>query len=637
MARIALAQIVVVPKQPSRNVETIIRQIERSRQEGAELVVFPEMAVPGYVISDLYEDESFVKDVDRHTADIVAASNGVAVAFGTLSIDQNKVNRDGRIRKYNSVVVAQNGQEVARIHKSLLPTYRFFDDQRHFHPLTELAREQGKTLTEILAPVPLTLEGRTVPVGFMLCEDMWDPDYFDKPARVLAGKGAEFLVNLSCSPWGWRKNDKRHRVVKQLLNGDNGRDGVHLSFYYVNNIGTQNNGKNFITFDGATTVYNPEGQVVAFAKPWEPDTIIVDAPLEQRLSSFTPVKLAELTEHQEMVEIYSALTTGLRDFFNLIGINRAVVGLSGGVDSAVVACLLERVLGAENVYAVNMPSKNNSALTKNVAADIAANLGINYAVAPIQEVVDKTVEQIQGAVFTSNGIPSSYQGKLKPIDMENIQARDRSSRVLAGIASKLNAVFTCNGNKTEVAQGYVTLWGDNAGAIAPLADVWKMQVFGLSRFMNEHVYHRKVIPGAIIMGDPEYSIVPSAELSPQQNVEEGKGDPFHFYYHDALLREFVEYNGNPLTVLKTYVNGTLDHTLRVNEGTVQSLFPTTADFVADMEARYKALEGSVHKRVVAPPIIVISKRAFGYDKRESIGVPDFVQDYILLKEQVLAK
>src|SRR3989338_5434539 len=134
MARIALAQIAVVPKQPSRNVETIIREIERCRKEGVELVAFPEMAVPGYLISDLYEDDSFVRDVDRWTQDIIAASKGIAVAFGTLSIDLKRVNRDGRLRKYNSVVVAQDGRGIGRIFKSLLPTYRFFDDQRHFHP-----------------------------------------------------------------------------------------------------------------------------------------------------------------------------------------------------------------------------------------------------------------------------------------------------------------------------------------------------------------------------------------------------------------------------------------------------------------------------------------------------------------------
>ena len=306
MAKIALSQINVIPKQPSKNVETMLREIELAKNDGIELIVFPEMSVPGYLIGDLYDDESFVRNVDSYTTDLVLSSKDIAVAFGTLTLDDSEINRDGRIRKYNSVVVAQNQQLVGVTHKTLLPNYRFFDDQRYFHPSSELAREVGMTTEEFLEPLQINLEGKLTKVGFMLCEDMWGSDYFDKPTQILAEKGAEFIVNLSCSPWGWRKNDKRHRVVKEL--------GSNIPLFYVNNVGMQNNGKNIITFDGASTIYDSSGEIVMQATHWQTDTVVFDRQIRSLYGKNIPVIQPKLDEKQELSEIYSAITMGLQKF-----------------------------------------------------------------------------------------------------------------------------------------------------------------------------------------------------------------------------------------------------------------------------------------------------------------------------------
>ncbi len=615
----------VAPKQPSRNVEAIIRGIELAKKEGIELIVFPEMAVPGYLIGDLYDDESFIHDVESYTSDIVQATQGIAVAFGTLSTNQGKVNRDGRIRKYNSAVIAQDGELLRTVHKTLHPNYRYFDDSRYFHPSGELAREMGFELSNFLYPTKLNLEGKKVSVGFMLCEDMWQADYLDNPGKSLVKNGAEILVNLSCSPWGWRKNDKRHRVVKELL-GDLGRPLI-----YVNNVGVQNNGKNIITFDGASTVYDSSGRVVLQATPWEEEVVVFDRALASLYGNNEELERPALDEHQELTEIYKSITLGLGEFFRGNNITRAVIGLSGGIDSAVVACLLEQALGAKNVYAINMPSKFNSQSTINAAEEVAKALGINYATLPITDSVELTAKELTYLKFER----SEFQGELTSFMLENVQARDRGSRILAGLAAKLGGIFTNNGNKTEMSLGYSTLYGDVSGAIAPIGDLWKGQVYALARFLNNEVYRRDVIPGSIISGHPDFSIVPSAELSAEQNVDEGKGDPINYPYHDALLRELVEYRKNPETVLHSYIEGTLDETLRIPKGTVAGSFANAKEFVDDLEQKYHALQTSLFKRVQAPPVIVVSKSSFGYDFRESLGVADFTRKYIELKAEAL--
>ena len=250
--------------------------------------------------------------------------------------------------------------------------------------------------------------------------------------------------------------------------------------------------------------------------------------------------------------------------------SKVVIGVSGGIDSAVAAALYTQVVGAENVYLVNMPSVFNSATTKNLSEQLAKNLGCKYFVVPIQESVDWTVKQLE-----ASGIAVSNFVK------ENIQARDRSARILATMAAAVGGVFTCNANKAETTVGYATLYGDAAGFMSALADLWKFQVYDLARYMNAEIYKREVIPQGII------DIVPSAELSTAQNVDEGKGDPLRYPYHDYLLRAFAEDDLTPEDILRWYVSSQVEDNIGCAAGLVEKYFPTAQEFIADLERWWK--------------------------------------------------
>ena len=311
---------------------------------------------------------------------------------------------------------------------------------------------------------------------------------------------------------------------------------------------------------------------------------------------------------------------------------KVVIGISGGIDSAVSAALYTKILGAENVLLVNMPSKFNSATTKNLSEQLAKNLGCKYCVVPIQESVDFTVKQIESTAikFLSEG--SEENLKISSFVKENIQARDRSGRILAALSAAVGGGFTCNANKAETTVGYATLYGDEAGFLCALADLWKFQIYQLADYLNDEVYKREVIPQGII------EIVPSAELSDAQNVDEGKGDPLKYPYHDFLFRAFVEENLTPEDILKFYSEKNLESEIGCAEGLVEKYFPTAKDFVEDLERWWKLFTGfAVAKRIQSPPLISVSRRAFGSDFAESQNIPHFTQGYKDLKTKLLEK
>ncbi|MBR3051685.1 MAG: NAD(+) synthase, partial [Selenomonadaceae bacterium] len=295
-----------------------------------------------------------------------------------------------------------------------------------------------------------------------------------------------------------------------------------------------------------------------------------------------------------------------------------VIGVSGGIDSAVAAALYTKICGAENVYLVNMPSKFNSATTKNLSEQLAKNLGCKYFVVPIQESVDWTVKQLE-----SVGLEVSDFVK------ENIQARDRSARILAAIAASVGGGFTCNANKAESTVGYATLYGDATGFLSALADLWKFQVYDLARYMNEKIFCREVIPQGII------DIVPSAELSTAQNVDEGKGDPLKYPYHDYLFRAFAERHLTPEDILNWYAEKVLEENIGCAAGLVEKYFPTAADFIADLERWWKQFTGiSVAKRIQSPPILAVTENPYGA-RAESQNCIHFTKKYLELKNRLL--
>lgn len=630
--KIALSQFEIIPSMPTNNAARIINYIEEAKNNKADMIIFPELAISGYLIGDMWESESFIRECEELGEEIIKASKDIFVIFGNVAVDRNKKNFDGRVRKYNALFLAKDGKLIKNpyskipypfIIKTLLPNYKEFEDTRHFFSLKDLifenALEDNFDLKEYFNPVEININGEKINLGLTICEDAWSSNYNLSPIDILNEK-TDLFINISSSPYTLIKDTKRHKMYSDISKKYN------KPLIYVNNVGIQNNGKTVYTFDGGSSAYDNNGNIICASNRYEESLYYI----EMNLIKKEFPKAIKINEENEYKLIYDTIIYGIRKFMKSIGINKVVIGVSGGIDSALSSAVYVNAIGKDNVLLVNMPSRFNSNTTKNLAKTLADNLGCAYMVVPIQESVDFTIKQIETCKIIKDGEESFL--KVSSFIAENIQARDRSSRILSGLAASFGGVFTCNANKTEAMVGYSTLYGDGAGFFAALADLWKYQIYELAKYINKNIFKKEIIPEGSI------NIIPSAELSNAQAVDEGKGDPIKYDYHDYLFKALMESWNRilPEDILQMYIDGILEEKIGCEKGIIKKYFKNDLEFIEDLEKWWRQYMGmAISKRIQAPPILAISRRAFGFGDRESQNRVYYTSKYLYLKNKLL--
>ena len=432
--RIALAQLNSTSGDIHGNAGRIVAAMEEAIRQHADLVVAPEMVLPGYCIGDLIENADFLAANERAMMEIAAAARGITAVVGFIDFDLDARNDNGTVRKYNAAAVVRDGVVLQRARKSLLPNYRYFDDKRFFTPGER--RE------------PIDVETRRGPsrVGVSICEDMWDEFYPIKPLPELAEKGASIILNLNASPFYPGKRHERDAVIRRQV------ADLRTPLVYVNTVGAADNGKNVITFDGESLVYDEHGRLMAIGPQFAEELLVVDVvPGDQDQGRHAEVDLPAQDREREM---YDALVMGLRDYMRKTGFTQVVVPVSGGIDSALALAIAVDAAGPANVAAFNLPSQYNTEATRSIAARLTDALGVRYGVIPISSMDDEV-----RLVFERHADPLT-----RGLTRENLHARIRGLLMMAE-SNDTGALLISCGNETEIALGYATLYGDMCGGI----------------------------------------------------------------------------------------------------------------------------------------------------------------------------
>jgi len=540
--KIALGQINPTVGDFTGNAAKIVQFALQARSAGAELVLFPELSVSGYPPLDLVERRSFVNR-SRLTAERIAVeTEGIAVICGMVTPAEAESGKT----VMNSAVLLRDGHIDFIQSKMLLPTYDVFDESRNFAP----AKSQQL----------FNFGGNHV--ALTICEDAWnDKRFWNRrlygvdPVEELVQAGGNVVLNISASPFWLGKRELRRDMLASIARNQK------VTVAMVNQVG----GNDSLVFDGSSLVISPHGQVIAQAKSFEEDLIYFDS---EKLTGDMHVQIAG-----EEASAYEALVLGTRDYVHKCGFERAIIGLSGGIDSALTACIAVDALGRDNVIGVGMPGPYSSEGSVEDARHLAQNLKIRFELLSINEIY-QTARQTLSPVFS---------GMAPDVTEENIQSRARGM-VLMAMSNKLGALVLSTGNKSELAVGYCTLYGDMVGGLAVISDVPKTLVYRLAAYVNSR---KKVIPEATIEKPP------SAELRPDQKDSDSL-PPYDIL--DKILEEFVEESSSAEQIAHVY-----------------SLDPDLVRRVIRM------IERSEYKRQQAAPGIKISAKAFGYGRRFPIA------------------
>lgn len=574
--RIALAQINPTVGDVAGNAEKIARFIDQASAEGADLLVCPELAIIGYPPKDLLLKPAVIDQCQQAVDQLADRCRTIAAIIGFPARSPNP--RSGR-ELYNAAAFCVRGA-VERLHiKSLLPTYDVFDEHRYFEPAP--LPGQPMPSPELDPGVPpaeqndyAMLDG--VRVGVSICEDIWnDRDFFPRtryasdPMQRLAAGGAEVLINASASPFTRGK----HRFRMELFSGIARR--YHLPLVYCNQVG----GNDELIFDGASVILDPAGNVLAQARAFEEELLIADVPVRGR-----QVSAAGVHPYPDEIEsIYHALVLGLRDYCRKCGFRSIVLGLSGGIDSALCAAIAVGALGPGQVRGVAMPSRHSSQGSIDDARELAHRLQMPFDQIPIEE-AHRAMEHLLAPLF---------EGTQPDVTEENIQARLRGNLLMA-LSNKFGSLLVTTGNKSEVAVGYCTLYGDMAGGLAVLSDVPKTIVWELARWINtnERSPLLRQFGRAVI---PENSITkpPSAELRPDQKDEDSL-PPYPVL--DQIIERYVEQDQSAAQIVEQ------------------------TGIAPEIVARIiRLVDLSEYKRKQAAPGLKVTGRAFGFGRRMPIA------------------
>jgi NAD+ synthase (glutamine-hydrolysing) len=556
--RIALAQINAIVGDFDANAQKILENIHAAQKAAADIVLLPELALCGYPPEDLVYKPSFMKENQRQLHRLAAQVGDILAIVGFAD------NRSGGI--YNAAAVLSKGQVHSVYHKTCLPNYDVFDEKRNFQPGNR----------------PLVLEMDGIKIGVNICEDIWQSGVAEHQATE---GGAALICNISASPYYARRSKDREEMLATRSRA------CHAHFAYVNLVGAQDD----LVFDGGSFIYNTKGEMIARGPFFEESLLIADIELQhknapgqkyyfqhtyqiehQQLDNrFSrkkdAVRPAILPTREPLEEIYLALVTGTRDYVQKNGFKKVVIGLSGGIDSALTAAIAQKALGAENVVGVLMPSRFTSQESIEDAHSLAKNLRIQTHIVGIDKIV----------TCFEKALAPLFENTARDITEENIQARARGN-ILMALSNKFGWLVLTTGNKSETSVGYCTLYGDMAGGFAVLKDVLKTLVYELSNYINREW---EIIPKRIL------TKAPSAELRPDQKDEDSL-PPYAVL--DKILAEYIE---RDLSVADIVAKG-------FDTATVREIV--------------RLVDRNEYKRRQAPPGIRITPKAFGRDRRMPI-------------------
>ncbi|HOU52861.1 MAG TPA: NAD+ synthase [Myxococcota bacterium] len=548
--KIGLAQVDSTVGDFEGNVARVLDAYRRAMADQADLVLFPEMALTGYPPLDLLDRSEFVEANLRALQSFRQACVGPEACIGFVEPNPSATGK----RLFNAAVLVARGAEVGRYQKALLPSYDVFDEARYFQPSFE----------------PAVMDRPYGRIALTICEDIWnDPEVWDgrrpythDPLEVLAGRGVGLVVNLSASPFHIGKTMERRAVARGIV------ERLGCSLAYVNAAGAND----ALIFDGDSFVMDATGRIRGQASRFREECVVVDADLPSD-KPVAPRDLRTESSEEDARDVVEALSLGIRDFCRKTGFRQVVLGLSGGIDSAVVAALAVRALGKDSVAALSMPSRHSSEGTRNDARELAANLGIRFREVPIDPICDAFRQAFSQAV---DGAP------LRGITDENLQARTRGVLLMAW-SNQHDALVLNTGNKSEAAVGYATLYGDMVGGIAVIGDLTKEWVYRVGRALQQEGF---AIPEGI------FRRAPSAELRPDQRDE------------DSLP---------PYPVLDRVIDALVVRNRSGREAVAEGLPADAVAFVLSALAR------SEFKRRQAPFSLKVTRRAFGPGRRVPVA------------------